>query len=204
MPRTIATICLTVLASLAMAGTASAEVAATSPDMTVNRALRIADRYWAARAPADPCHGMPATSVTADPTLSGRGAQGEATGLVPTWLPVTSTWSWNVAACAFTVAPNLSSYQLCMTVVHERGHLALREAGHTGMMAPRALHPHGCDRVEVIDDVRSLLPAPRAPWTIVCGPTASHMHCHARRSGSRERRFVAGAGPHEWVGYDQS
>lgn len=177
--------------------------AAASATFTVNQGQRIADRYWAAHGATDPCHGMPATAVTISADLIADGHAGEATGLANTWDPATSTLNWYLASCTFTLAPNLSDYDTCAAIVHERGHL-IYGAEHTGPMDPRNLRPLECSRVQIESLIRDELPQPRH-WRITCTPASSHMHCRARRPGIvYERRYLAGAVPYTWLITTQS
>ena len=86
----------------------------------------------------------------------------------------------------------------CTVLVHEFGHLAGR--GHTTtpgdvMNGDGDLDHPPCDRdtdapaEQVAEELRSVLPAPRAGWRITCGSRrGGHRRCVARR-GRGVRRY---------------
>jgi len=88
----------------------------------------------------------------------------------------------------------------CTVLVHEFGHLAGRD--HTAtpgdvMNGAGDLDHAPCDRVtdapaeQVEEELRSVLPAPRAAWRVTCGSRrAAHRRCVARRGRSVRRYDV--------------
>jgi Matrixin len=97
--------------------------------------------------------------------------------------------------CEVWLASAMSARTFCTVLVHEFGHLAGR--GHTTTpgdvmngagdidwpACDRATEPPAIEQVE--DELRSVLPAPRAAWRVTCGPRrGSHRRCVARRGHS--------------------
>jgi hypothetical protein len=105
------------------------------------------------------------------------------------------------ATCEVWLASGMPARTFCTVLVHELGHLAGRE--HTAapgdvMNGAGDIDWPACDRAtepsateEVEDELRSVLPAPRAAWRITCGPKrGSQRRCVARRGRSVRRYDV--------------
>lgn len=185
MPRTIATICLTLLASLAMAGTASADVFPTVADsLTISRAA-IA---------GTPC--ARTLTITADPTLGALALDG--------WTAYDGTC--NVSEAADITDPE----RRCDVAVHEAEHRAgfVAPAGQayvapdgtvdvhhakTGIMVPWVGRWPACHAQlpKIVARITARLTTPRRAWTVTCKPAArATVHCRARSPLEQSRRFA--------------
>src|SRR3954462_1942696 len=168
--RRIAPLVLTLIAACAVVPTAHAWT--EPPDDAPARlpaSLPIARAAW----PGSPCAGRETVHLSGDaalraqaPALAGPGD--ELNGMAE---PDT---------CEVWLAGDLTARTFCAVLVHELGHLAGREhtttpgdvmngAGDVDWPAcDRATDPPAKERVE--DELRSVLPAPRAAWDVTCGP----------------------------------
>jgi hypothetical protein len=103
--------------------------------------------------------------------------------------------------CEVWLASELSARTFCTVLVHEFGHLAGREHTTTPgdvmngegdidwTPCDRATDPPADEMVE--EELRSVLPAPRAAWRITCGARrGSDRRCVARRGRSVRRYDV--------------
>ena len=104
-------------------------------------------------------------------------------------------------ACEVWMASGMSARTFCTVLVHEFGHLAGRghsDAAGDVMNGDGDIDYAPCDRAteppateEVEDELRSVLPAPRAAWRVTCGPKrGSERRCVARRGRSVRRYEV--------------
>ncbi len=97
--------------------------------------------------------------------------------------------------CEVWLASGMTARTFCTVLVHELGHLAGRE--HTAApedvmngegdidwpACDRATQPSAVEQVE--EELRSVLPAPRAAWRVTCGPKrGAERRCVARRGRS--------------------
>jgi hypothetical protein len=105
------------------------------------------------------------------------------------------------STCEVWISSGLTAAKFCTVLVHETGHLAGR--GHTDapgdvMNGEGDIGYEPCDEavtppasVAMMDEVRSVLPAPRAEWRISCGPRrGTERRCVARRGAKVRRYFV--------------
>jgi hypothetical protein len=96
------------------------------------------------------------------------------------------------STCEVWLASGMTARTFCTVLVHELGHLAGRE--HTAapgdvMNGDGGIDRPACDRAtplsvaeQVEEELRSVLPAPRAAWRVTCGPKrGSDRRCVARR-----------------------
>jgi hypothetical protein len=98
-------------------------------------------------------------------------------------------------ACEVWLSSAMTARTFCTVLVHELGHLAGRE--HTAALGD-VMNGEGdidygpCDQAteapateQVEDELRSVLPAPRAAWKVTCGAKrGSARRCVARRGNS--------------------
>jgi hypothetical protein len=153
------------------------------------RFLPIARAAW----PASPCAGREVVHLGAAGPLAAEAPR--VTGSERAMLDGMA----GPATCEVWMSGNLSALTFCTVLVHEFGHLA----GHGHSPAPGdVMNGEGdvsyrpCERDvtppplgRMLDEVRSLLPAPRAEWRISCGARrAGERRCVARR-GTRVRSF---------------
>jgi hypothetical protein len=101
--------------------------------------------------------------------------------------------------CEVWMASEMSARTFCTVLVHELGHLAGR--GHTDapgdvMNGDGDIDYAPCDRAtepsateQVADELRSVLPAPRAAWRVTCGPKRGSKRLCVARRGRSVRRY---------------
>ena len=158
-------------------------------------AARLAEFLPLARAawPGSPCAGRETIHVHADAALADEAPV--VTGNLHDALDGMAAPS----TCEVWLSGGLAAGRFCTVLVHEMGHLAGR--GHTDVPAD-VMNGEGdidfapCDdavtpppALAMLDEVRSILPAPRADWRISCGPRrGAARRCVARR-GARIRRY---------------
>jgi hypothetical protein len=182
--RRIAPLVTLIAACLAMpAAHALAQPPAADP-ARLQEFLPIARAAW----PGSPCAGRETVHVAGDlalraqaPAIAGPG--GELNGMA------------EPATCEVWLASGMTARTFCAVLVHELGHLAGR--GHTTTpgdvmngegdvdwpACDRATQPSSTERVE--EELRSILPAPRAAWNVTCGPKrGSQRRCVTRRGRS--------------------
>jgi hypothetical protein len=181
---------LTLIAVCAIVPTAHAWTA--PPDDDAGRLaafLPIARAAW----PGSPCAGREVVHLAGDAAL--RAQAPALTGHTGDVLNGMAT----PATCEVWLAARMSARTFCTVLVHELGHLAGREHSAVAgdiMNGAGDIEWAACDRATtppvgamVADELRSMLPAPRAAWRITCGPRRGHeRRCVARR-GQRVRRF---------------
>jgi hypothetical protein len=161
----------------------------TADDARLGRFLPLARAAW----PGSPCAGREVVHLAATARLA-------------TEAPALTTNPGDMlegmaapATCEVWMAAGLDTLQFCVVLVHEFGHLAGRDHDHVPGDVMNGDDQKGydpCDQdvtppahVLLDDQMRALLPSPRAAWRISCGPRrAGERHCVARRAG-RVRRF---------------
>jgi hypothetical protein len=105
------------------------------------------------------------------------------------------------STCEVWVSSGLSAGKFCTVLVHELGHLAGRPHADTPgdvMNGNGDIDFEPCDEavtppatVAMMNEVRSILPSPRATWRISCGPKHGiERRCVARRGAKVRRYFV--------------
>jgi hypothetical protein len=181
---TLIAACVAVPVSHALGQTPAADSARLAEFLPIARAA------W----PGSPCAGRETVHLAGDaalrvqaPTIAGPGES--LNGMAE---PVT---------CEVWLSSTMSVRTFCTVLVHEFGHLAGR--GHTTVpgdvmngegdldYAPCAKATEPPANAPVEDELRSVLPAPRAAWKITCG--AKHgveRRCVARRGRSVRRYDV--------------
>jgi hypothetical protein len=153
------------------------------------RWLPLARAAW----PGSPCAGREVVHLRADADLAA-----EAPSLAPNAVAPLQGMA-APSSCEAWIAAGLSPLRFCTVLVHEVGHLAGRDhtAGAGDVMNGAGDIGHEpCERavrppltVLIDQELRALLPAPRAAWRIGCGPRREgERRCVARR-GERVRRF---------------
>jgi hypothetical protein len=187
--RRIAPLVTTLIAACALA-TAHASAQAPAGDAArLAQFLPIARAAW----PGSPCAGREQVRLSGDtalravaPAIAGPGEALD--GMAE---PMT---------CQVWLSSAMDARTFCTVLVHEFGHLAGRD--HTAtpgdvMNGAGDLDHAPCDRVtdapaeQVEEELRSVLPAPRAAWRVTCGSRrAAHRRCVARRGRSVRRYDV--------------
>jgi hypothetical protein len=184
--RRIAPLLLTLVAACAAAMPATLAFAQSpaADAARLQRFLPIARAAW----PGSPCAGRENVHLSSDaalraqaPALAGPGE--ELDGMAE---PDT---------CEVWLAGDLTARTFCTVLVHELGHLAGREhtatpgdvmngAGDLDWPAcDAATEPSAIEQVE--EELRSVLPPPRAAWKVSCGPKrGAERRCVARRGRS--------------------
>jgi hypothetical protein len=188
--RRTAPLLLTLIAVCAIVPAAHAWTAPPGDDAGRLAAfLPIARAAW----PASPCAGREVGHVAGDAALRAQApAPTGHTGDVLNGMAAPAT-------CEVWLAARMSARTFCTVLVHELGHLAGREhsaAAGDIMNGEGDIEWPACDRVAtppvgaiVEDELRSVLPAPRAAWRITCGPRrGTERRCVARR-GERVHRY---------------
>jgi hypothetical protein len=188
--RRIAPLLLTLIAACVVVPTAHAWT--EPPDDDPGRLaafLPLARAAW----PASPCAGRETVHLAGDAALRAQApALTSRTGDVLNGMAAPET-------CELWLATGMTARTFCTVLVHEFGHLAGREhstAPGDLMNGEGDIEWPACDRATtppasamVEDELRSVLPAPRAAWRITCGPRrGDERRCVARR-GSRVRRY---------------
>jgi hypothetical protein len=183
--RRIAPLLLTLIAAGAAvpASLALAQTPATD-SARLQQFLPIARAAW----PGSPCAGREAVHLAGDAALRAQAPAIAGPGESLNGMAEPDT-------CEVWLSSTMTARTFCGVLVHEFGHLAGR--GHTTTpgdvmngegdidYAPcdRATEPPAAAQVE--DELRSVLPAPRAAWKIACGPKhGSDRRCVARRGKS--------------------
>jgi hypothetical protein len=183
--RRIAPLLLTLIAAGAAvpASLALAQTPATD-SARLQQFLPIARAAW----PGSPCAGREAVHLAGDAALRAQAPAIAGPGESLNGMAEPDT-------CEVWLSSTMTARTFCTVLVHEFGHLAGR--GHTTTpgdvmngegdidYAPcdRATEPPAAAQVE--DELRSVLPAPRAAWKIGCGPKhGSDRRCVARRGKS--------------------
>ena len=188
--RRIAPLLLTLIAAC---GVATPPAVAQTPATDAARLaayLPIARAAW----PGSPCAGRENVHLAGDATLRAQapaiaGAGGALNGIAT---PET---------CKVWLASGMDARTFCTVLVHELGHLAGREHTTTPgdvMNAEGDIDWAPCDAATaasphqmLVQELRSVLPAPRAAWRIRCGPKrGAERRCVARRGRSVRRYDV--------------
>jgi hypothetical protein len=152
--------------------------------------LPIARAAW----PASPCAGRETVHLQSDTLLRAEAplVTGDANSMLD-----------GMAAperCEVWMAGDLTALTFCSVLVHEFGHLAGREHADTPgdvMNGEGDVDWDPCERavtppatVRMMQELRSVLPAPRGGWQISCGAKrGAERRCVARR-GARVRRYI--------------
>jgi len=186
--RRIAPLILTLIAA---GGVSTADALAQAPatdSARLARFLPIARAAW----PGSPCAGRENVHLTGDTALRAAAPAVAGPGEALNGMAEPQT-------CEVWLASDMSARTFCTVLVHELGHLAGREHTTTAGdvmngegdidWAPcdRATDPPATEMLE--DELRSVLPAPRAAWRITCGPRrGSERRCVVRR-GRDVRRY---------------
>jgi hypothetical protein len=177
---TLVAVCFAALvpAAHAIAQSAAADAA------RLQQFLPIARAAW----PGSPCAGREQVHVGGDRTLRAAapavaGPGGELNGMAQ---PV---------SCEVWLRSGMTARAFCAVLVHELGHLAGRDhttAAGDVMNGEGDIDWPACDRAtappateQVESELRSILPAPRAAWSVTCGPKrGAQRRCVARRGRS--------------------
>lgn len=182
--RRIAPLLLTLIAAGASLPAPALAQAPPSDTARLQQFLPIARAAW----PGSPCAGRESVHVGGDlalrtqaPAIAGPGES--LNGMA------------RPATCEVWLASGMTARTFCAVLVHELGHLAGRE--HTATpgdvmngegdvdwpACDRATQPSAAEQVE--EELRSVLPGPRATWRVTCGPKhGSERRCVARRGRS--------------------
>jgi hypothetical protein len=152
--------------------------------------LPIARAAW----PGSPCGGRETVHVGADAQLAAEAplVTGDARSVLDGMAAPESCEVW--------MAGDLTALTFCNVLVHELGHLAGHE--HTDIpgdamngeglidweACERAANPP--ERVRMLQELRSALPAPRSAWKISCGARRGNDHRCVARRGRRVRQYV--------------
>jgi matrixin len=185
--RRIAPLALTLIAACGVS-TAHATAQPANDSARLTRFLPIARAAW----PGSPCAGREVVHLTGDDVLRAAAPAVAGPGEALNGMAEPQT-------CEVWLASAMSSRTFCTVLVHELGHLAGRD--HTAtpgdiMNGAGDIDWAPCDRATdspedemLADELRSILPAPRAAWRITCGPRrGSQRRCVARR-GRTVRRY---------------
>jgi hypothetical protein len=181
---TLAAACVAVPASLATAQSPAADAG------RLQRFLPIARAAW----PGSPCAGRETVHLAGDVALRAAAPAVAGPGEALNGMAEPDT-------CEVWLATGMSTRTFCAVLVHELGHLAGR--AHTAapgdvMNGEGDIDWPACDRAtespateQVQEELRSVLPAPRAAWKVTCGPTRdARRRCVARRGRSVRRYEV--------------
>jgi len=187
--RRIAPLVTTLIAACALA-TAHASAQAPAADAArLAQFLPIARAAW----PGSPCAGREQVRLSGDTALRAVAPAIVGPGEAPDGMAEPQT-------CQVWLSSAMDARTFCTVLVHEFGHLAGRD--HTAtpgdvMNGAGDLDYAPCDRVtdapaeQVEEELRSVLPAPRAAWRVTCGSRrAAHRRCVARRGRSVRRYDV--------------
>jgi hypothetical protein len=183
--RFIAPLVLTLIAACAAVPATHALAQAPPADAArLAQFLPIARAAW----PGSPCAGREAVHLSGDAALRAQAPAIAGPGEALNGMAEPAT-------CEVWLSSTMTARTFCTVLVHELGHLAGRE--HTTApgdvmngagdidYAPcdRATEPPATEQVE--DELRSVLPAPRAAWKVSCGARhGSERRCVARRGRS--------------------
>ena len=152
--------------------------------------LPIARAAW----PGSPCAGREAIHLAGDAALRARAPVIAGPGEALNGMAAPQT-------CEVWLSSSMTARTFCAVLVHELGHLAGREHVATpgDVMNGEGDIDYGpCDSAteppaseQVQEELRSVLPAPRAAWKVTCGPRhGSARRCVARRGASVRRYDV--------------
>jgi matrixin len=183
--RRIAPLVLTLVAACAAVPATLAIARAPAADAgRLQRFLPIARAAW----PGSPCAGRENVHLAGDGALRAQAAALAGPGEALNGMAEPDT-------CEVWLASGMAARTFCAVLVHELGHLAGR--AHTAtpgdvMNGAGDIDWPACDRAtepvqteQVEDELRSVLPPPRAAWTVACGvKRGSERRCVARRGGS--------------------
>jgi hypothetical protein len=183
--RRIAPLLLTLIAAGASMPVSPAPALAPSSDTArLQQFLPIARAAW----PGSPCAGRESVHLAGDLVLRAQAPAIAGPGETLNGMAEPDT-------CEVWLASGMTARTFCAVLVHELGHLAGRD--HTTTpgdimngegdidwpACDRATQPSAAEQVE--EELRSVLPAPRAAWRVTCGPKrGSERRCVARRGGS--------------------
>src|SRR4051812_5670739 len=183
--RRIAPLVLTLIAACAVVPVSRALARTTATDAArLQQFLPIARAAW----PGSPCAGREIVHLAGDAALRAQApviaGPGEALDGMA-----------EPATCEVWLSSTMTARTFCTVLVHEFGHLAGREHTTTPgdvMNGAGDIDYAACDRetepsatAQVEDELRSVLPAPRAAWKVSCGPKrGSTRRCVARRGRS--------------------
>jgi len=189
--RRIAPLLLTLIAagaSMPASGALAQDPATDSARLA--QFLPIARAAW----PGSPCAGREVVHLAGDAALRARAPTIAGPGEALDGMAEPDT-------CEVWLASAMTARTFCTVLVHELGHLAGHEhtttpgdvmngAGDIDFAAcDRATAPPATEQVE--EELRSVLPAPRAAWRITCGPKrGAARRCVARRGRSVRRYDV--------------
>jgi matrixin len=154
------------------------------------RFLPIARAAW----PGSPCAGRETVHLAADTALRAAAPAVAGPGEALNGMAEPAT-------CEVWLGATMDQRTFCTVLVHEFGHLA--GLGHTTtpgdvMNGAGDLDHRPCDRAtdppdteQVEEELRSVLPAPRAAWRVTCGARrGAERRCVARRGRSVRRYEV--------------
>jgi hypothetical protein len=168
---------------------ATAQSPAADPGR-LQRFLPIARAAW----PGSPCAGRETVHLSGDAVLRSQAVALAGPGESLNGMSAPAT-------CEVWLAGEMPARTFCAVLVHELGHLAGR--GHTTtpgdvMNGAGDVDWPACDRAtpspeteQVEEELRSVLPAPRAAWNVTCGPKrGAERRCVAKRGRSVRRYEV--------------
>jgi Matrixin len=183
--RRIAPLLLTLIAvGASMPASHALAQAPPSDAARLQQFLPIARAAW----PGSPCAGRENVHLAGDPALRAQAPAIAGPGESLNGMAEPDS-------CEVWLASGMTARTFCAVLVHELGHLAGRE--HTTTpgdvmngegdidwpACDRATQPSATEQVE--EELRSVLPAPRAAWRVTCGPKrGSERRCVARRGRS--------------------
>jgi hypothetical protein len=188
--RLIAPLLLTLIAACGVAPSPAVAQAPATDAARLAQFLPIARAAW----PGSPCLGRENVHLAGDALLRAEAPAVAGPGEALNGLATPET-------CEVWLASGMDARTFCAVLVHELGHLA----GHEHTTTPGDVMNGGgdvdwapCDQAtapspgEMLrDELRSVLPAPRANWRIRCGDRrGSHRRCVARRGRSIRRYDV--------------